>query len=282
MTPKPIVRETFDLWWSLNNETGCHEWTRSLSAQGYGQLNIGHGKLGLAHRFAWERANGQIANGLHVLHRCDNRKCVNVSHLFLGTNLDNIRDMHAKGRAKGGTLSGEAVRTSKLTWGDVGAIRSLYASGEYSQRKLAIQFGIAQTTIGVIVRREHWAGDSGAPTSQRGYMKPSAPRRRSYYERLNELIERADSGCMVWHGYRNPDGYGFIRVPGDKKAFVHRIMFERVFGSVPTGMVLRHSCDRRDCVNPAHLRIGTQADNVADMVSKGRQRSGHWGKEVTP
>jgi hypothetical protein len=78
-------------------EGGCHVWTGAHNVWGYGRLKIG-GKMYSAHRVAWEFTNGPIPGGLFVLHRCDNRHCVNPEHLFLGTQLDNVHDMHAKNR----------------------------------------------------------------------------------------------------------------------------------------------------------------------------------------
>ena len=80
-----------------NEETGCIEWTGYLRGDGYGSLRI-DGKQVQAHRAAYEATFGKIENGLFVCHRCDNRKCINSDHLFLGTNQDNVDDMVAKGR----------------------------------------------------------------------------------------------------------------------------------------------------------------------------------------
>jgi hypothetical protein len=107
----------------------------------------------LAHRWAWSAANGD-PGPLNVLHRCDNRLCVNVEHLFLGTQADNMRDMDSKGRR--GTARGEQRGTAKLTESDVRVIRSLNASGG-SHRRLAAQFGVSKTQVGAICTREKWA-----------------------------------------------------------------------------------------------------------------------------
>jgi HNH endonuclease len=77
-------------------ESPCIEWTK-FRLRGYG-LQKFRGKTRLAHRVAWMLANGEIPDGLCVLHRCDNPPCVNVDHLFLGTHADNVADKMAKGR----------------------------------------------------------------------------------------------------------------------------------------------------------------------------------------
>src|SRR6185369_231459 len=69
----------------------CWDWTGSLRGGGYGQIKVGP-KLWDAHRYSWTLHFGEIPNGMWVLHKCDNRKCVNPEHLYLGTALDNNRD----------------------------------------------------------------------------------------------------------------------------------------------------------------------------------------------
>lgn len=86
-------------WFYVSKRESCWLWTGGLNEYGYGKFNPDRRRPVLSHRFAWTITHGPIASGLNVLHRCDNPPCVNPAHLFLGTQGDNMHDMHAKGRA---------------------------------------------------------------------------------------------------------------------------------------------------------------------------------------
>lgn len=81
-----------------------------------------------------------------------------------------------------------------------------------------------------------------------------------------------NSGCWLWSGRINGDGYGTVRRP--RKTGAHRLSYEWARGSVPPGLVVMHKCDTPACVNPDHLRVGTQLENIADRQAKGRSRGG--------
>jgi hypothetical protein len=126
--------------------SGCHEWTGCLMPNGYGQIHL-NGRTAYAHRVAWELAHGPI-DGLYVLHRCDNRKCVNPAHLFLGSFEDNMADMVAKRRQAHGAKNGHA----KLTPAQVLAIRA--ATGK--QKDIASEFGVSKPLVSMIRSGRIW------------------------------------------------------------------------------------------------------------------------------
>ena len=126
------------------SENGCLEWTSTLSRDGYGKFYMPEAGQVPAHRFAYELANGKIPEGKFVCHRCDNRKCVDPSHLFIGEARDNVVDMHSKGRGWG---------RRKLRDDDVSEVQKLLAAG-VTQEDIAKQFNVDQTTISRVKLRQ--------------------------------------------------------------------------------------------------------------------------------
>jgi hypothetical protein len=82
-----------------------------------------------------------------------------------------------------------------------------------------------------------------------------------------------DRGCIEWTGPLHRNGHGLIRFYKGSK-FASRVAWELKFGPIPEGLVVRHKCDNPPCVNAEHLEIGTQADNIADMVTRDRHTRG--------
>lgn len=135
-------------------DSGCWEWTGTVGKNGYGVFWLDGRNLG-AHRASWALHGFGDAVDLCVLHRCDNRVCVNPAHLFLGTNAENMADMVAKGRAAGSRRIGERNPCARVTQADVQAIRAEYGAGS-TQRAIAKRFGISQPTVNAIVSRKRW------------------------------------------------------------------------------------------------------------------------------
>lgn len=130
----------------------CWIWTAQIGKDGYGRFQLRAGRPIRAHRYAFDPTAGDLPSGLFVCHRCDNKRCVNPGHLFLGTPADNMADMAAKGRS----CKGEANRGAKLTSDQVVEILALHATGLHTQSTLADRFGIASSQINNIVRRKQW------------------------------------------------------------------------------------------------------------------------------
>ncbi len=82
-----------------------------------------------------------------------------------------------------------------------------------------------------------------------------------------------DGDCWRWTATHNSDGYGIIWLSG-KYWLSHRFSYALHFGEIPVGMLVCHHCDTPDCVNPEHLFLGTQKDNMEDCEAKGRTRRG--------
>lgn len=101
--------------------------------------------------------------------------------------------------------------------------------------------------------------------------------------RIDSRIEiRSANECWSWTGSTNPDGYGIVSENGSRRV-AHRVAYERVYGVIPDGLVVRHRCDNPPCCNPSHLVVGTHADNSKDMVERGRSAKGiaHPGARLT-
>ena len=88
-------------------------------------------------------------------------------------------------------------------------------------------------------------------------------------EKFESKINKQENDCWIWKGKKILDGYGRLCLNG-KNFYAHRLSYEIYKGEIPKGMFVCHTCDVRDCVNPDHLWIGTNLDNINDAIKKGK------------
>lgn len=143
---------------------GCWEWQGYVKPDGYGQTGVRIQGTRLAHKVAWIVTNGLVPDGMFVCHKCDNPRCCNPNHLFLGTPKDNSQDMTKKGRAASGVRNGMSTHKEARHWGTKNGSAKLTQSAamqvfiaEGTQRDIAARFGICQNQVSRIKRKLDWA-----------------------------------------------------------------------------------------------------------------------------
>ena len=146
-----------------NAPNGCWIWTGGLTRYDLSRIHqLRYGLFFLnerdrlvvrAHRWSWEHTHGPIPENMFVLHTCDNPPCVRPDHLFLGTPLDNMRDMIAKGRQQ--HPAGEHHQRAKVTWEQVHEMRRRRAGGELVG-SLAREYGLEESTASRLLRGLTW------------------------------------------------------------------------------------------------------------------------------
>lgn len=152
---KHRTRPLLDRFWERVDRTdGCWMWTGPTTKAGYGIIRSAGGRNGTTlyvHRLSYEIHHGPIDDGLVVMHACDNPRCVNPSHLSIGTHGENHADMISKARHP----HGEAAPWSRLSEDDIRTIRDLHASG-ITQADIAHRFGVDRSHVSNIVHRKRW------------------------------------------------------------------------------------------------------------------------------
>lgn len=132
---------------AIDTGTGCWNWTGKLNGNGYGRVAVGRGGV-LMHRASWEIVNGPIPKGMGALHKCDNPKCVNPDHIFLGTQEDNMKDMAAKHRSSCGVRRYNAKLSEE-------AVRHIREDDRVSSA-IAMDYGVSRRLISGIKNLERW------------------------------------------------------------------------------------------------------------------------------
>lgn len=146
----------------------CWQWTGPTNWGGYGII-YHERRTQVAHRVMWKIIHGPIPPGIQVLHRCDNPACINPSHLWLGSNRDNVSDRHAKGRdgaafgdANGSRRFPELRRrgihhdNAKLTDEQVREIRRRFQNGNVTKASLARRFKVCNSLVGMVIAKQIW------------------------------------------------------------------------------------------------------------------------------
>lgn len=151
----PIEQRKVTFWENVSpliktgKEQECWEWMGRLNSKGYGRFCF-QASLWLAHRFSWMLERGTIPDGMNVLHRCDNRKCVNPNHLFLGTLSYNMKDCFAKGRGH------HPPSSAKITPDQVRMIRKMWVPYRVSVRMISEKFGFPYKSVENAVTPGKW------------------------------------------------------------------------------------------------------------------------------
>ncbi len=150
------LKKRFDIAYQINNINGCWEWIKTLNLWGYGKITYRDNKKSKeisAHRLSYILNIGKLPKKKLVLHKCDNRKCVNPQHLYLGTQKDNMNDMINKKRAV--ILKGSQAPWSKLNENDVIEIKKLLITN-LSQYKIGKLFNVSRSAILNIKNGSNW------------------------------------------------------------------------------------------------------------------------------
>lgn len=248
-------------WHKVTKTEGCWTWKGATDNAGYGQFHSSD-KYWAAHRYSWTLRHGVIAPGLVVRHLCHNKSCVNPEHLAIGTQKDNIQDSVRDNRfrvikrvlcVRGHVFiatKGSRCATCKKELGPVYARMSRLRL-RLSKNDLTAESKLLYTD---------------ELNSLKARLKNSRVVLGSDGERFYAKVRKTKT-CWFWMGRVNVNGYGvfFARKP----FYSHRWSYATNVGPIPDGMLIRHSCHVRSCVNPQHLSPGTALDNARDSVLSG-------------
>jgi HNH endonuclease len=144
-------------WAKVQKMPGCWLW-KARTRKGYGSINQGRRNTPIAaHKVSWILHNGEVPDGLCVLHHCDNRPCTNPAHLFLGTKKDNTADMIKKGRSRlGQPQIGEHNGRARLTWKKVEEMRQWRAADRPTIKTIAVHYGMSMSAVHSVLKGDHW------------------------------------------------------------------------------------------------------------------------------
>ena len=144
----------------VNKTESCWLWTGGTYIKGYGNFWDGSRQIS-SHRFSYKYFIEDIPKGMCICHKCDNVACVNPTHLWLGTQKQNLQDMYSKKRNRplNTYTSGSKHFNAKLSNIDVKTIRDVYTTGRFSHRELARKFHVSKTIITNILNNKTYKDD---------------------------------------------------------------------------------------------------------------------------
>ncbi|MEG3836722.1 HNH endonuclease [Microcoleus sp. MON2_D6] len=241
VTVVPGIEGEFD------RATGCINWQGSKFGNGYGRKWL-DGKTVLVHRLVLEsKIAGFLGSGYFACHTCDNRSCINPAHLVAGTAAENTGQMMGRDRKTPRRKSIPGIGI--LSIAQLREIQTKYLSGTIKNH-LAKEYGVQHETIIKILQTN--IPDNFTTVSP------------------NFLGEIQDSGCIIFSGGKDGQGYGRYWKNGKLKSVTRAVLAEKLGYELPTSMDACHTCDNPSCINPEHLWAGTRTQNLLDASKKGR------------
>lgn len=269
LPPKIVAWHKMLLEDKTDRSSGCWIWTGKPTPDGYATTAVGCVKM-LVHRVAYLLLKGDIPTDAVVRHVCPgggNRLCVNPDHLKLGTRGDNNRDTTASGRHRprlAYPVLPKSARTDPDTQTADAYIRRLHNTA-HSQNNIAQILYVPVQHVREVLEC------SRSPMLWKEQTPADSSRPMTHFERRFWGMVRKTPSCWIWLG-RSNSGYGRIRIGGNSTA-AHQTAWRLHNGPIPDGLVVCHNCpggDNSMCVNPTHLFLASQGDNMRDFYRKKR------------
>jgi len=263
-------RELIEL--QTNREGSCWIWTKSLNWDGYAHTKFGGISI-TVHRVSYLIHKGDIPTGMVVRHCCpggENRACVNPDHLVLGSKGENNRDTVSRGKGGRGGPKNESKAPLRIETASLASDAIIWelARKRRSPTTIAARIGLP---------REHVVTVIEAICDNQGRREASRLETR-FWSKVNKT-----DNCWLWRAMIIA-GYGRLRV-GRQLVGAHQISWRLHRGPIPDGLVVCHNCpggDTPHCVNPLHLFVASQTENLRDGArKKGQKQPSTYSEAVT-
>lgn len=279
-----MQEQNFKEKYTINTSNNCWEWNGYKDKKGYGYIhkNINGKTIKFrANKFFYEFYNPSIKLNELIKNSCGNNSCVNPSHLII-IQKRSIREIDIKKRLSEGyeiIVNGCWIWKKSLTPNGYPRIsRTINRKTKY-YRVHRIHYELYKETIPENNFIRHSCNNILCVNPDHLFISQEswAPR-ISLSERFYASYQiNLSNNCWEWQKDIDRKGYGQIHSYRENKRvtlFAHRVSYELHKGTIPEKFLICHSCDNRKCVNPDHLWIGTQSDNMQDMIKKGRYNYG--------